>query len=481
MVVIGGEWLPMQQQSPTFGSRTGRRRGMVAVLAMVFLVLFSALAIGMFEVGTTQLQVGDNNVRISRALRASESGMQFARWQLAQFTVPATTTQSQLLSLAATQLQAQLNGTRNLGTMTVGYQAGGTSISIPSLPSQYISYDDTGSGFRLDITQSGSELVVKTTGHDSSGVTIARAVQLNYLVAQNPSTIFNYGMATNGALTLSGGVLKGIPDASRGSFYSGATGTSTPLSMSGSATVSGQVYFTNPSGAISGSGSVSGTTNTALWGQYVHNGVPAPEFPSIDPSPFVDYMNSVTMTMIIGSTSATPLSNIRILAGTNPTFSGGGTINGLIYIETPNKVTFSGGTHVTGVIVVDNPNDTTSTNSITFSGGGVMQGPENLPSSYGALTTMTGAAILAPNFALTLTGGSATFGGSVFVKSVALSGGSGGSVNGSVIAYGASSTTFSGGSGFTFTNTGPTAIPTAGVRFSGQFKPRSDSYKEPHP
>ena len=107
-------------------------------------------------------------------------------------------------------------------------------------------------------------------------------------------------------------------------------------------------------------------------------------------------MNTVSMTVITGSTSTTPLSNIRIKAGVNPTFSGGGTIKGLIYIETPNKVTFSGGTNMTGVIVVDNPNEATPTNAIIFSGGGVMQGPENLDSSYGTLRTMTGALILRP-------------------------------------------------------------------------------------
>jgi hypothetical protein len=94
---------------------------------------------------------------------------------------------------------------------------------------------------------------------------------------------------------------------------------------------------------------------------------------------------------------------------------------------------------------------------------------------------LTGAAILAPNFGLTLTGGSATFGGSVMVKSVSLSGGSGGAVSGTVIAYGTASTTFSGGSGFTFTQTGATKIPTTGVHFQGHFCPVAASYQEVSP
>ena len=106
-----------------------------------------------------------------------------------------------------------------------------------------------------------------------------------------------------------------------------------------------------------------------------------------------------------------------------------------------------------------------------------MQGPENLDPSYGALRTMTGGSILAPNFAVTLTGGSASFGGSVLAKSVALSGGSGGAVSGSVVTYGTARTTFSGGSGFTFTNTGPSPVP-YGVHFSGHFAPLANTYLE---
>jgi hypothetical protein len=458
--------------------RCNMRRGSTSLVAMLFVVLISVLAVGFYSTVNTAIEVADNEQNSDRATLAAESGVAFMRWHLSQVAVPASTPQGLLLSRAGTALSSQLNGTLNLGSGSVGYSAGDTSIRIPALASGYIPLDNRGAGFRAYVSQSGAQLVVKVTGRASTTES-SRGIQLNFRVAEIPGTIFDYGMATKGALSLSGGILRGVPDATRGNFLSTTLATNTPLTMSGSATVSGDVYFSNPNGAVSGSGSIAGTTNSSLQSPHIHPNTPAPEFPTVDPTPYVDYMNSTTMTLISGSTSATPLSNIRIKAGTNPSFSGGGTINGLIYIETPNRVTFSGGTHVNGVIVVSNPNDTTSTNSITFSGGGTVQGPETLPSSYGALRSMTGIALLAPNFTLTLTGGSATFGGSVLAKAVSLSGGSGGAVNGSVISYGTANTTFSGGSGFTFTNTGPTTISgNAGVHFSGHFAPVADSYVE---
>jgi hypothetical protein len=455
-----------------------RAAGITYVVVMIYLVLFAVLALGFYASSTTSTQVTKNEVHVERAQLAAQSGLSFFRYHLGHVNIPGGTTQAALLSTAASQLGTRLNGTANMGSDTVGSST--SAIAIPNVASHYISYDSEGSGFRGNITRSDSDLVVNITGRAAGGATTAsgRGVQLRFRATPNDTSIFGYGMVTNGALSLSGGILRGVPDASRGSYFSGNLTSSHPLTMSGSAVVSGQVYFSNASGTVSGSGSISGTTNSSQWPQYIHTGTPAPEFPTVDTTPYLNYLNSVTATVITGSTSATPLSNIRIKAGTNPSFSGGGTINGLIYIEAPNRVTFSGGTHITGVIVVDNPNETTSTNSITFSGGGTLLGPENLPSSYGDLRDMTGASILAPNFAVNLTGGSASFGGSILAKSVGLSGGSGGSVNGAVITYGTASTTFSGGSGFTFTNTGPAAVPTTGLSFSGHFAPVPTSYTE---
>jgi len=43
--------------------------------------------------------------------------------------------------------------------------------------------------------------------------------------------------------------------------------------------------------------------------------------------------------------------NIRVVAGTNPNFTGHATLKGIVFIEAPNVVTFSGGTTITGIII----------------------------------------------------------------------------------------------------------------------------------
>ena len=66
------------------------------------------------------------------------------------------------------------------------------------------------------------------------------------------------------------------------------------------------------------------------------------------------------------------------------------------------------------------------------------------------------------------------------VKSATLSGGATGTVNGTVISMSTAATTWSGGSGFTITNSTTSAKPT-GVRFTGNFWPVGNSYAEVAP
>jgi hypothetical protein len=370
-----------------------------------------------------------------------------------------------------------MEGTPNMGTMKLGYD--GSTVTIPSGTTQAINLDKEGSAFRAVIARSGNNIQVTVTGRCGDSTSLARGVRITFKPVEDVSDVFKYGMATNGTLSLSGGILRGIPlpaNAERGSFFSSVTSTATPLTMSGASTVTGHAYFTRSDGHVGGSGSLGGLTDPTKWSTVTVNNVPAPTFPAVNTQIFADYLVGKE-TLITASTSLAYLKNIRIKAGTNPTLSGGGTIDGVIYIEAPNKVTFSGGTKINGVIVVDNPNEATSTNSIIFSGGATIKGPETLDSTYGDLRTMTGASILAPNFTVSMSGGTSTFGGSMLVKTISMSGGSGGNINGSVITYGSAGMSFTGGSALNFTNTAPAAKP-AGAYFAGHLKADPQTYSE---
>ena len=61
--------------------------------------------------------------------------------------------------------------------------------------------------------------------------------------------------------------------------------------------------------------------------------------------------------------------NIKILSGTNPTFTGNINLDGIIYVESPNIVSFSGNIVIRGLIVADGDSEFPyATDSISFTG-----------------------------------------------------------------------------------------------------------------
>jgi len=66
------------------------RRGMVVVLAMIFIAVFSALAITMATVSGSNLQVASNQHKVNAALHAAESGLECARYMVGAVTLPET-------------------------------------------------------------------------------------------------------------------------------------------------------------------------------------------------------------------------------------------------------------------------------------------------------------------------------------------------------------------------------------------------------
>lgn len=78
-----------QPAGPPLRRRT-HRRGSVAMLAMLYLVIFSSLAVAMFELSTLNTQAAGNLNDLQRARATAESGMRWITYRLAHMTRPRT-------------------------------------------------------------------------------------------------------------------------------------------------------------------------------------------------------------------------------------------------------------------------------------------------------------------------------------------------------------------------------------------------------
>ena len=441
---------------------------------MLYMVLFATLAVGFAEATIMSAQISKNQRSLYDARFAADSGMSFIRYQLGLMDIPSGNTDAALLAQVAAQLGAQLNGTNNMGGSSVAVT--NSAIYLPA-QNAYVPIDNaTGAKFRVVITVSNSMLNVTSSGFDRTG-TVGRAVQLQYQEQSLPSTIFNYGVAARGELETSGGAtIQGTPTGSSGSVLS-ATANPTALNQSGG-TISGDFSYTNAAASNTYGGTIAGyTSGNANFPQHIHSGVTAPQFPSIDTTAYAQYATNTWTT-----STGTTVVNCVVPANANPNFAAGTTVQGVLYIKTPNKVTFSGGCIIQGCVVVENNPQGTS-NTMTFSGGVTAQSIDTLPATAQfppGERALTGAFLLAPSFALTLSGNFGTIGGSMIADSFNISGSVSATVNGSVIALKDTPMVMSGGSAINVASATGQPYPT-GVNFGWKYVPTQGSYVEVAP
>ena len=464
-----------------------RRRGATAVLAMLYLVLFSTLALGFYAATTTAVQISHNDEKVSRAFVASESGLDFMRYHLARVSIPPTTTGNASTVELAQDLAARLEDTGNMPGLTVG--VAGSVINIPAEPDKFIKLDGAGNtGFRASITDwpEQGKVVLKVVGRFGT-TTMARAIQMDFTRVPKETSIFDHAVASKGQIkVLKNAVTSLDPNNAAQATIMSAMLTH-PSILIGGGTVGGKLTILDDpttAGADSSvtvtSGTVAGDSNAAsILANQVKTVDTPPEFPYFDTEPYRAFVTGTST----GASGHATVKNVRIPAGTNPTFNGGATIQGILYIESPNEVTINGNLNLNGFIVFEGEGDT-STNALKISGN-MTTGP--LPSSaeFDSLRAASGVAILAPTTNLLITGNArGTLKGNVIVGQVATSGNPADVIidHGTLVVMDETpnSAVFDGKT-IKFNGTGANNLPKVGMTFAQAYDPEPESYEELRP
>jgi hypothetical protein len=409
--------------------------------------------------------------------------MEYVRYQLAAINIPHNVPVAALFNEVCADLIEQIEGTDNLGSASIGVVDG--ALWIPVESDRRIALGD-GLSFRASIRQEGQLLIVESTGHDSKG-NITRTVRLSYGIAQRASSIFSFGVASKSAISMNGNVaIRGTAgNEAHGSVLT-TTSDPTPLTMIGNSRISGDLSMTNPnlsSISVGSNSRIAGyTPGDPNFANHVHAGIEPPEFPVVDTTAFIPYLQSTVNT---GNPSGTYFKNVRVKAGTNPTFNNNTVIEGVMYIEYPNQVRFSGKATIRGTVVVQtnsnfnedlNPAD----NTLTFSGAVTAHPMSSLPPSSDfppELRAMSGAFVLAPGFSTRFGGNFGTVGGSIVASQIRFHGTAGGTVKGSVINLKDTSLELSGTTDIIIESQGTAQYP-PGVFFGSNFAPLPDTWEE---
>lgn len=458
-------------------TRVADRRGMAAVVSMIFVVLLATLAAGFVAGIDLGLIQSDNGTRVMDAGLTAESGLAFTLYQLESLRLPNDTTIDTLLPRLRDALATQLAPSVDLAGQSTTYADG--TVTVPAIPLGTGSFT---SRFYLSGPAGQQKCCLRVTGN-SRGV--ARTILVTFLLTEKSASVFNFGVASRGRIVVNGSaLLTGVNDPSEASVLS-TRSEPVAIQAGGHATITGDLYVTGADASyvvLQGGGlTIGGESDLGeIMADHVYLGAEEPDFPPIDTAQFASLP-----TTIIDSTTplgGTTFNNIRIKAGTDPTFAGGTTINGIIYVEKPNKVKFAGGVTIKGLIVTEDgsscPPDSCQ---IDFRGNVSAPGVGALPDTdqFRQIRTQTGSFLLAPGFGATFRGSVSTINGTIAADQISFSGASSvsGSVTGSILGLKDNPMTLSGNATIRINKKDADLTP-AGFRHPMGLTIQADSYTE---
>ncbi len=293
-------------------------------------------------------------------------------------------------------------------------------------------------------------ILLRVTG-TSGGVSRAIGVQFTLQAGGHKAGAFDFGIAARGPITMTGNAkVTGANTVEEAHMLSAIYGNSQAFTIRGNSKIEGDISVSDPDTTVKLTGNVEvggeGMTGTKTLPDpedddpicdHIHVGIGEVDFPDVDPSQFEPFAVNIVDSHTSTSGNKT-FNNIRILANSNKTFAGNITLNGVIFIEAPNRIHFSGNVKITGVIVTqDAGDDAYEDNTIKFSGNLTSKGVEELPdtSEFHDLREMPGSFILAPGFGLEFVGNFGTVNGCMAADKFKWTGNAGGTVKGGIIAY----------------------------------------------
>ncbi|MFH1718401.1 MAG: pilus assembly PilX N-terminal domain-containing protein, partial [Planctomycetota bacterium] len=171
-----------------------KRRAAALVASMIFVLIFSALAVSMATLSGANVQLASNHRHTNAALAAAQSGQEVIRYwlsrQLLSSSLPVTGYQGAIVQ--AVQDDFKRNSISNMVLNDAG------SIAAVTLDStSHLSFD---ASFQIDPSQP-TILRSRVTGHSGN---MARTITILYNIQPYEFPIFNFGLATKGPLNFPG-------------------------------------------------------------------------------------------------------------------------------------------------------------------------------------------------------------------------------------------------------------------------------------
>jgi len=427
------------------------RKGSVLITCTIFLVVFMALAVGVASMSGANLQIANNQHQANQAFASAESGLEVVRYWLSRVRIPSSTPAAQYLTAVILTVQEDLltNGVSNLVLNSDG--------SIPSVAIETITGQSFSGHLSLDPFEP-NVIHVYVTGESRQAT---RTIKVEYSITPYHFPIFNYGVATKGALQFPGNpTLRGAVDNWEADIYVESAGSITAIEVGGNSNFDGNIDIGNSLATVDfhGDVNIAGDHGQPAIDNHITFGAEPVEFPVPETEPFLQYATGPTINSTTDLSSSMTLVYAVIHAGTNPIFLGNVIIQGILFVEQPNQVTFTRNVSLQGIIVADGDANNPGTNQISFAGN-FASGPYPSGTQFDEIRKEIGSSILAPGFGVSFTGNFSSVNGVMAASSLYFSSNASALVKGTMISYSPNATRVEGNISMTFDRAAMVEIP----------------------
>ncbi len=431
------------------------RKGSALLLSIIILAVLSSWAVFICSVSGTNLQIAENQRKGDSARASAESGLEITRYWLSKVMMPSSTVPSVYLATVVADLQRQFTAK---GISNISIDSDGTiqAVTLDSAAGRSFSGKLS---IKLSIDPNKpTVLQLYVTG--SSGE-VARKIGVSYGIESYEFPIFDFGLATKGALHFPGNpTVRGATSSWEADIYIESSGDLIAAYSSGNVNFDGDISIGNPLANVDFQSAIqiAGEHGQPALDNHVFIGADPVEFPVPETAPFRPYATGDVIDSGTDVSSSMTLTNVVIEAGTNPTFSGNVIIEGILFIEQPNIVTFDRNVQLNGMVIGDGDVGAVGQNSVTFRGNFATGSfPEGI--QFDQIRSEAGTSILAPGFSTSFEGNFSTLDGVVAVSGVTFSGNVNAEIKGTIINYSETPLTVYGNTTMVFDRSGSTKVP----------------------
>jgi len=184
-----------------------KRRGAALILSMIFVLIFSALAVSMASLSGTNVQIASNQHKVNSALSAAQSGLECGKYIVATVTLDSTgynyVTDQQANKVwtdLCQHLQSNALGGQWVPAPSRFTDSAGSGDQIVTTP---INFGSTGTDFTIRFYRHDSNrrtIKLQSTGTDHEAT---RKITLDMKITKN-ADVLNYAIASRGRMWLTG-------------------------------------------------------------------------------------------------------------------------------------------------------------------------------------------------------------------------------------------------------------------------------------